>query len=140
MRTRSAFLQQILAVVPLTIFLVLGGCSSQPVVLGDGSCSWPKVGDNVKGTAILRSWAGTGCIECGARLTQAGCQGGLGFRFGSAEAEQDYDLITRRLRDEPQQEPIERAVFVTGKTIAGREDGTSLLVVSHFAPAQNSSR
>ena len=136
MRSRSDFLQKIVAVAPLTIFLVLAGCSPQPVVLGDGSCSWPKVGDNVKGTAILRSWAGTGCIECGARLTQAGCQGRLSFRFGSAEAEHDYDRITRRLAGEPRYEPIERTVFVTGKAIAGRKDGTSLLIVSHVAPAQ----
>ena len=116
--------------------LLVGGCAPSHVVLTEGSCVSPKIGDTVEGLATLHSYAGTGCIECGSYLTQTGCQGRIGFRNATREADKAYDDITQRLAGEPSIGPIERQVFVKGEVIPDGADGKPLLNATSIRGAQ----
>jgi len=120
----------------IAAFLLVGGCGPSHVVLTEGSCVSPKIGDTVEGSATLHSYAGTGCIECGSYLTQKGCHGRIGFRNATREADQAYDAITRRSGGEPSFGPIERQVFVTGEVIPNGATGKPLLNATSIRETQ----
>ena len=111
----------------IAAFLLVGGCGPSHVVLTEGSCVSPKIGDTVEGSATFHSYAGTGCIECGSYLTQKGCDVRIGFRTATREADQAYDEITQRSGGEPSFGPIERQVLVTGAVIPSGATGKPLL-------------
>lgn len=115
--------------------LLLAACGPKHLKLADGQCLTPKVGDTVNGVATLHSYAGLGCIECGAYLTQAGCTGNLGFRAGTDDANRQYDRITKHRTGEDPDGPVERRVFVSGPIIPNGATGAPMLNADHLTSA-----
>ena len=123
-------------VIVLLLGLSIASCGPKSIDLADGSCGKVSVGDHVSGIAILHSYAGLGCIECGDYLTREGCTDRLGFRTANEQIDQVYDVITRhRSADDPQQ-PVERRVMVSGLVIANGATGKPLVNADHLAAAR----
>jgi hypothetical protein len=115
---------------------LLASCGPQHLKLTDGKCVRASIGDTIEGTATLHSYAGLGCIECGAYLTQKDCPDRLGFRTGTDAVDQEYDRITARRAGDDPNGPIERRVLVSGPIIPNGATGEPMLNADHLASAK----
>ena len=118
------------------ISLGVASCGPKTVTLADGNCEKVSVGDHVNGVAVLHSYAGLGCVECGAYLTRNGCDGMIGFRTGTEEVDHAYDAITARRKGDVNGEPVTRRVLVAGPVIANGATGKPLLNADKLASAE----
>ena len=105
---------------------LLAGCGPSVVKLSADDCWTLAVGDRVEGTTILHAYAGEGCIECGAYITNKTCPGTTGFRHGNREVERVFDEIRKSSPASPSRY-IERVVFVSGKVIPNGATGEPMV-------------
>lgn len=120
----------------LALCLILTGCGPRHLTLADGKCVKAVIGDTIEGVATLHSYAGLGCIECGAFLTQKDCPTRIDFRADGDEADQAYDRITKRRNGDDPDGPIERRVSVSGTVIPNGATGAPLLNADRLTSAQ----
>ena len=88
----------------------------------------------MEGTAILHAYAGDGCIECGAYITNKACPVTTGFRHGNREVEGVYDEI-RKTSPAGSSRYIERVVFISGKVIPNGATGEPMVWVEQLRAA-----
>lgn len=112
----------------LSAVLCLAGCGGpRGINMADGKCESIAVGDYVKGTAVLHSYAGLGCMECGAYLTRDGCDGLTWLSTANSAVDAQYEVVTRRREADAPQEPVERRIFVSGKVIPRGDNGKPMV-------------
>ena len=81
----------------------------------------------------MHAYAGDGCIECGAYLTNAACPGVTGFATANNEVDKAYDALRRSSPKTPH-DWIERKVFLSGDVIPNGATGKPMVVAKTLRP------
>lgn len=111
-------------VIALVGLALLAACGPRAIPLADGQCRSLQVGDRVEGSAILSAYVGNVCVECGTRLSRAGCAGDIGFRNANDRVDNDYRRIVQNLPlDAEMYDFVKGRVFVSG-TVVRSADGS----------------
>jgi hypothetical protein len=115
---------------------LLASCGPSVVKLSADDCWSLEIGDRVEGTATLHAYAGEGCIECGAYITNKACPGTTGFRHGNREVERVYDEL-RKTSPVSASRYIARVVFISGKVVPNGATGEPMVWVEQLRATES---
>jgi hypothetical protein len=121
------------SILPLLCTAFMLGCGPSTVQMSADKCWSLTNGNRVEGTAVLHAYAGDGCIECGAYLTNAACPGVTGFATANNEVVRAYDRLRRSSPKTPYKW-IERKVFLSGEGIPNGATGEPIVVARTLRP------
>ena len=109
------------SLVPLLAYALVAW-TPEPVQITAHQCWSLKVGDRVQGTAVLRAYAGSICIECGASVSGGRSCLPIGLLIENRAAIKSYDYIVHSAPAD-RNEWMHQTVYLSGQVVSYDETG-----------------